>query len=492
MTSTPDRPETTAPAALAGVGRGSLWLGGSTIASQLTLLLGLPLLARAYSPHEFGLYTAFVGVLAISSVFVGLRYESAAVLPRRAGAAATLLWLVLASGAVAALLVAGAGIALEAAGMAAVPVRHAWPLALALMATGLQRAFVAWCTRERRYVMLGVSQFAAAALTLALQLLAARVLRADAASLIWSHAVVLLAVHAVALLLSLRGHGALMRRARRGTRLLAAARRYRRFPLFMLPYGLSSTLRERGLQLLLAAQAGADVLGRFAVASRLTGAPNSLCYGAVAPVFFGTIVRPPPEAARQLATVLVELSAVALVPPFVFLAIDAPLLVDGLLGGEWSGSGTFVRLLAAPMLVLALTGWLDRVFDARQRQGLALALDGSFSVVVLLAVAMALGLGAGGTDAVALIGGMSLLYYAVYAGIALHFCGLPPRRVVALGGGCVALAALAAAVFLLSPAPSLVARAWIYGAFHLAVAVAYAALPGRVATLRALAGSRRV
>ena len=209
-------------------------------------------------------------------------------------------------------------------------------------------------------------------------------------------------------------------------------------------------------------------------------------------MFFGAIVRPPPEAARRLATVLVELSAVALVPPFVFLAVDAPLLVDGLLGGEWSGSGTFVRLLAAPMLVLALTGWLDRVFDARQRQGLALALDGSFSVVVLAAVAMALGLGAGGADAVALIGGTSLLYYAAYAGTALHLCGLPPRRIFALGGGCLMLAVLATAVFLLSPAPSLAARAGIYGAFHLAVAAAYVVLPGRVATLRALAGSRRV
>ncbi len=94
--------------------------------------------------------------------------------------------------------------------------------------------------------------------------------------------------------------------------------------------------------------------------------------------------------------------------------------------------------------------------------------------------------------AVALIGSMSLLYYAAYAGIALHLCGLPLRRILALGGGCLALAVLATAVFLLSPAPSLAARAGIYGAFHLAVAAAYATLPGRLATLRALAGSRRV
>ncbi len=151
-----------------------------------------------------------------------------------------------------------------------------------------------------------------------------------------------------------------------------------------------------------------------------------------------------------------------------------------------------MRLLAAPLLVLALSGWLDRVFDARQRQGLALALDASFSVIVLAAVAAALGLGAGGADAVALIGFMSLLYYAAYAGIALHLCGLPPRRIVALGAGCLVLAALATAVFLLPLASSLAARAGVYAAFHLAVVVAYAALPGRVTTLRALAGSRRV
>lgn len=492
MSSTPARPETAAPPALAGVGRGSLWLGAGTVASQLALLLGLPLLARAYPPHEFGVYTAFVGVLAISSVFVGLRFESAAVLPRQATAAAALLWLVLASGAVAALLVVAAAVAFEVAGLAADHARHAWPLALALGATGVQRAFIAWCTREHDYLLLGVSQSAAAVLTLALQLLAARTLRSDAAALIWSHAAVLAAVHVVTLALALRGRGGLMRRALRGVRLLAAARRYRRFPLFMLPYGLSSTLRERGLQLLLAAQAGADVLGRFAVASRLTGAPNSLCYGAIAPVFFGAIVRSPPAATLQLATALIELSAVVLVPPFVLLAVDAPLLVDGLLGSEWSGSGAFVQLLAAPMLVLALTGWLDRVFDARQRQRLALALDTSFSVVVLAGVAAALGLGAGGAAAVALIGILSLLYYAVYAGIALHLCGLPPRQIAALGAGCLALATLATAVFLLQPTSSLAVRAGIYAAFHVAVVAAYAALPGRLAALRTLAGARRV
>jgi O-antigen/teichoic acid export membrane protein len=259
----------------------------------------------------------------------------------------------------------------------------------------------------------------------------------------------------------------------------------------MLPYGLSSTLRERGLQLLLALHAGTDMLGRFAVASRLTGAPNSLCYSAVAPVFFGAIVRLPAADVRRLSVRLIELSAVVLVPPFVFLGVEAPLLVDGLLGGEWTGSGELVRLLVPPMLALALTGWLDRVFDARQRQGLALGLDAAFSVTVLAGVSMVLELDRGGGTAVAVLSLLSLLYYTAYAGIALHLCGLPPPRLVALGCGCLALAALAATVFLLPLTATLAGRCGVYGAFHVATVAVYLALPGRLAALRALAGARR-
>ena len=58
------------------------WLGGSTLASQVLLLGSLPLIARLFGPEQFGIYTLFVGALAIAGVLVGLRYESAAVVAR--------------------------------------------------------------------------------------------------------------------------------------------------------------------------------------------------------------------------------------------------------------------------------------------------------------------------------------------------------------------------------------------------------------------------
>jgi hypothetical protein len=132
------------------------------------------------------------------------------------------------------------------------------------------------------------------------------------------------------------------------------------------------------------------------------------------------------------------------------------------------------------------------VFDARQRQGLALGLDAAFSVTALGSIASALALGGGGVVAVAVLCASSLLYYTACAGIALHLCGLRPRQIAATGCACLALAALAATVFLLPLAATVAGRAWIYGAFHTAAAAVYVALPGRLAALRALAGSRRL
>src|SRR6202041_3419878 len=99
--------------------------------------------------------------------------------------------------------------------------------------------------------------------------------------------------------------------------IIAAARRYRRFPIYMVGYALASSVRDRLVQIMLGLGAGADVVGRFGLAYRVMFAPNSLIYTAVSPVFFSIASRGARTSVGRLAAGVAEATFVMLVVPYV-------------------------------------------------------------------------------------------------------------------------------------------------------------------------------
>lgn len=480
----------TSPAAGASPARSVLFLGACAVGSQLVLLGALPILARLYGPDAFGVYTVFLGVVAIAGVFAGLRYESAAVLPRLDGASLSLANLVLLLGAAVALLVVASAAALQALGFAdygGVSVRmFGSATAVAVFVGAIQRATMAWCTRAGRFVWLGASQLVLNTAMVLLQILLAGPFAGGALGLVTGY-VLALAITTIALTLQVRHDSEGRLFSRWSVRHMAGqARRYRNFPTYMVLYALAGTVRERVLQFLLGYFAGAAFLGRFAMAWRLVSAPNSLAYSAVSPVFYAYASRAPAARVARLAAALVEISAVVMLPPYVFAMAEAVWLASVVLGPQWAGTGHFIRLLAVPLLVLAATSWLDRLFDVHQRQHIALALEGGFTALVLAMAAVLLVAGAA-TTAVAAFSAASIVYYLLYAWLAFKTNGLPIRALarpaalaLTLGAAAAAVAALAATV------PSAGARWATYGAFWaLAAAGHYGWLGGREA-VRAL------
>src|SRR3712207_217880 len=87
------------------IGASILRLAAGNSAAQLLQLASLPLLTHFFEPYAFGVYTVFVGLAAIISVFAGLRYDAALALPRRAAGALALAALVLALSMVVAVIV---------------------------------------------------------------------------------------------------------------------------------------------------------------------------------------------------------------------------------------------------------------------------------------------------------------------------------------------------------------------------------------------------
>jgi O-antigen/teichoic acid export membrane protein len=400
-------------------------LGALTAAGQLLLVGTLPIYSRTFDPAAYGEYIVFIGAYAIVSVLAGLRYDSAIVLPRAEGLARALSLLVVGLGLIVAALIAIATPGLVLATGAASATRSSelhvgYGLAVATVLGAVQRSLTSWCIRRSRFLAMGWAQFLFSLITVLAQLSLVRLIP-QLPALIWGYVGALLG-QLLCLAAAVPGALAGARPSWRAVKVVA--RKYRRFPRYMVGYALASSVRDRLIQLAFGLGAGAAVLGRFGLAYRVMFAPNSLIYSAVSPVFYSLASRGRPQAVGRFAADLVEASFVGLVTPYVVLAIEAPALTEATLSAKWHGTGPYLQALAAPALMLATTCWLDRAFDSFRRQNIAFALEASFTVVSVATVAV-LSLFIDPVAVAWSFAGLALIYYWVYALGVFVSCGFP-------------------------------------------------------------------
>jgi O-antigen/teichoic acid export membrane protein len=417
-------------------------LGALTAAGQLLIVGSLPSYSVVFDPGAYGEYLVFVGAVAVLAVFAGLRYDSAIVLPRSARLAAALFALVMLIASLVAMLTAAATLLIPLL----VPEGYSWitlerhfglGLATATVIVALQRSLTSWCVRGSRFLAMGVGQFIFCLVTVAAQLAFARVM-GQRPALIWGYVCALGCQTGILALSATGRYRSAGRTMPRWKEIIVAARRYRRFPIYMVGYALASSVRDRLVQILLGLGAGADVVGRFGLAYRVMFAPNSLIYAAVSPVYYATASRGTKVDVGRFAAGLVELTFVLLLVPYVAFAIEAPVLADGLLSAKWHGTAPYLQALCAPALLLAATCWLDRSFDSFHKQNVAFRLEASFT---LLSVCLIAGVSRFlAPVAVAWIFGIAAsIYYWIYFLVTFIACGFPMndfRRVCANGVLC--------------------------------------------------------
>lgn len=459
---------------------------------QVLTIVTLPLLSREFDPSTFGLYAVFVGMYAVISVVAGLRYDTAIVLPRNASVAIGLSALVcamgLAAAAVLSLLALLIPTAFSSASASPAEVQQfGLALAAATALGSLQRVLASWCTRRQEFLRLGYGQFAFTAITVALQLSFGRG-SPHLATLVWAH-VAGLAVQVCCLWGAAAGwqegsRDALLRSAR------IAARRYRRFPKYMVGYAFASSLRDRLVLVVIGAAAGSAVAGRFGLSWRLVSAPNSLVYSAISPVFYSHASRGDREEIAALAGNLIEVVFLALLFPYLVLSVEAPLAAEQFLGPKWSGTGLYLQALAAPALVLAATCWLDRAFDRYGKQKIALALETVFTVLCLLLL-LSVAPNANPLTTTWIFALASTAYYVLYAYCSFRFCGLAIRHLrrvayVVILAGVVAMAT----TFLALNLPSAPLRLTTYGILAFATALVWLTMMNGLGICRQLLGTR--
>jgi O-antigen/teichoic acid export membrane protein len=374
--------------------KNALTLGGGTVLAQALVAVSSPIIARLYSPHDFGVLGAFVYISAFPVVIVGWRYELAIVLPEDDRTAINVLALSLViafsmcvlSGVVVYVAGADLGSLLGNRCMS----QYLWLLPLGIAGAGFFQIINYWAVRRKDFKIIVRAKF-----NQAFGLVLTQILMGIAC------------LGPIGLLLGEiigRTSGARIlstlfwKKNRRDfsavslTGMWSAAKRYRRFPIL----SAGATLLNQGGMfipaLLLGSLYGMETLGWFTFAQKLIGWPSMLLSQAVGQIYLGEasrLIRSDPAAAQKLFLNTLTRVFVLAVGPMIVLAVVAPTLFVFAFGPSWAEAGKFARFLSVAYLARSAVVPIAATLNIVERQDLQLCWDVSRLVLVLAGITYA-------------------------------------------------------------------------------------------------------
>lgn len=270
-------------AAAASFWRSVLVVLTGSAAAQAIPLLGSLVIARLFSPAQYGQFATWLGVVAVGAVAITGRYEMALAIerdgePRRVAARATLL-VVLCGG----VLLTVASILAGLVGLSGdIPPLLLWSVGPAAAAVAASQTWQSWAAADGNYRDLGIIRIVQAGAITGAQVLAG-LLDASAHGLALAH---LGGVVAGTLLASRRlslSRPAAAQEPSAGA--IDFLRRQRRYPMLALPADSVNTAAAQLPLVLVAHRFGADVAGLLALTLRIVGAPIGLLGASVLDVF---------------------------------------------------------------------------------------------------------------------------------------------------------------------------------------------------------------
>ncbi len=433
----------------------ALMAGGA--AAQAIGIAVSPLLARLFTPADFGVLGLFLALAAILGEVGTLRYDLAVMLPdddRDALATAALAGGLM-LGTAAATLLGVAFLRREVAALVGEPALAPWlwllPASILIaggysvlsMLAGRRKLFRD--IARNRVGQAGVSAAASLGLGLA---------RTGAGGLL---AGTLAGQAAGPLLLFPRtwrayaGSAAGVDRAR----VREVARRYRDFPRFELPNSLVFAVAQSGLVLLLGRFFGAEAVGLYAFAQKILMAPYLLFASAFSQAFYQKLSATwaaEPTALPGLVGKAIDRIVLVWTVPLALLAGLSFFYAPIVFGADWGALFRYVFLLAPPAYLTLVAVPLSHVLKTIGRQRTALALNTSLSVARIGALLLAGALGWGILDALLVFSVVGTLHVTFNLLVVLRRVGLRPSPVL--------VAALTLAV---GAAAALVAWRWPLG-----------------------------
>lgn len=355
--------------------------GGAALGQAITLLAS-PLLSRLYTPADFGLLAVYSSLLGILTVAANLRYELAIPLPAEDEEAAQVLGISLAVAVAVGLATALAAWAfgdglVELAGAPGLR-PHLWLLPIGVVAVGAYQALSYWAVRKQAYGPIAMTRLAQGASGAAVQLLLG-LLRLGPIGLIVGQVVGQAAGSSSLASRVLRLDAPTLSRVRPRA-MLAAARRYDRFPKYSTAGALLNSSSLQLPSVLLTAYFGAAVAGWYFFAQRLLRSPLNMVANAVSQVYYGQAPRLARDNPRGLLTLFQRTARRLLLVgavPLGLLAAVGPWAFATLFGDRWTAAGVYAQLLAPYLLFQFAFGPVSQTFSILEAQRAMLLLNAS-------------------------------------------------------------------------------------------------------------------
>ncbi len=405
----------------------TLRIGLSGAGAQAVVFLSLPLLTRLYTTESFGLWALLQSTALLIGAVATCRYELAVVLPETDAIAASVLGVGMVTSMLVTLIAAVALPHLDPTLLGGTESfsMALWAVPMMVLLTAMIQLALAWGIRTAAFTLYGSAQLCLAVLSATLPLFLAN--PATGALGLVTGTLLANAIVAIALWIWLgrRLYRNKLLNKLSWKNLWAAGRQYRNYPLYMTPYTILGTIRDRLVYFLLGQYAGSSNVGLYAIAQRLTNAPNSLAASALRPVFFQRVAQGDPTQVTHLVAKVMLWLCLLSIPPIVFFFFYPERIIELLFGSEWAGSSSYVMILTIPMLPLLLGNWMDRYFDALGRQRLAFAMEFVFTVIAVGTLATAFQLGANPILAVALQAAVMTVYFTTWILVLFHIVNIP-------------------------------------------------------------------
>ena len=408
--------------------RGVGLLVSGTTGAQVLLVLSAPILARLYTPQEFGLLAVFVSLVALIDVFSSFRYEQAILLPVDDAEAANVLvlslLLVVVSSSLAALLVSMLGAPI--AELLGVPSLNSywWLLPIGIFLSGVYSIFNLWALRTKRYSTIAGTKILQAIAALAIQLVTFKL---GGVGLILGQ-IASQSVGTGNLARSSNGWSTCKQVSWSGIKL--AALRYKRFPIFSTWAGLANTAGTQLPAIMFSALFTPAAAGLYALANRVLQLPISLVGGAIGHVFFANGAQARREGKLGSLTEQVHGTLAQIGLPLAFLLmLIGPELFSFVFGESWRQAGEFARWMTPWLYLSFVTSPISKIFFVAERQKDALI----FQLVMLSFRVLAVLLGYWLNDlliTVILFAGASALCYAGFLFMILHIAGSSVHKIV--------------------------------------------------------------
>ncbi|WP_405120532.1 lipopolysaccharide biosynthesis protein [Pseudomonas leptonychotis] len=333
-------------------------LTGSALA-QMIPIIGSLIIARLYAPAEFGVFSAWLGIVLLLGVVLTCRFEMALAIepdgePRRLAVVSTLTTTGLVACVAGVLLVIG---------VAVVPgVIDAYPMVLivvlvpAALAVAAAQTWQSWAAAEGSYRQLSIMRISQAAAVTLIQV-AVGVYQASAGALAIAYllgVIVGMCFSAYLMPVGKFPPGQAIMTIR------SFWKRQRRFPILSLPADAINTAAAQLPLLIVASRFGAEVAGLLAMTMRILGAPIGLLGKSVLDVFkrhAATSFRERGECRSDYLRTFNVLALGSVVFCTVMLFASEPLFALAF-GEVWRGAGTIavwllplfaLRFIASPL-----------------------------------------------------------------------------------------------------------------------------------------------